>query len=1079
MPRKPLHTLIWSQDQSRYELYKQRQLQQTFSPADTDSWLIWLETATTFAFQGASVRLNIYQEARGRSGQYWYAYRTTGKRTLKRYLGRTINVTFARLEEAALSLAHSPSPTPLLPNSRHRPEIPTQEMLPAMAPISTKLSPPLLPSPLVGRDRLLTRLDSALSYRLTLLAASAGWGKTTLLSAWATRSPFPLAWLSLDELDNDPTRFWVSVLSALRGCLPGVRETALLMLRSPQPPSLTALLVTLLNDLNGLTEPIILLLDDYHVIEDQTIHDSLLFVLDHLPAHLHLVLSSRVDPELALSRWRARGQLLELRDTDLRFEEDEVARFLTHTMNLSLSEREIAELARRTGGWIAGLQLAAFSLMHHPDRAAFVQGFTGSHRYVLDYVQEDILAHLETSLQNFVLFTSILNRMSGPLCQAVTTEPASQELLEAIERANLFLVPLDDERRWYRFHDLFRQALLARLHASQPELVPLLHQRAARWYEGQREFREAISHRLSAKDFSSAACLMEQAAEQFWLRGEAATMFHWVMALPDAVVCEHACLVLTVLLHMLFQAPTFYYGGEKVWRNVLIQVEQTLGWLEAILKREASHSFAAGEEELVHRRIHLLRVYSKIREAIWKNDLEGLRIINQQAQEFVEDEEIIFNLGALFITFALHIPPLGDGNLNVLVSAALPLKQKALERGDHFTALKVMQWLSHTSTFAGQFRQVQQECQVALALAKRVNGTFSSVPWFHYSLAFVCYRRNQLAEARAWLERVLCDARDWQHIEMLANAYELQTSIRLAEGELALAQQSLQELENFHHHQRLPSYHRLILTAIRVQLWLECGDLVQASVWAMQDADALHQLIGEKRALLSEEYQLLALLIRVSLAQQQPLQAMELLGRVIEKVSQEQQVEILASFLALQAATLFSLKETEQAGRVASRLLVLTEPEGYIRVYLEAGKPMKLVLKMLLHTSQDDEENTSPIHRSYISTLLAIFEEEEQKHASKRDASQPASSRMQEALPPILAHFPDSVSSASTPIEPLTPQEQRVLRLLADGRSNQEIARALVVSLNTVKTHMKNLYSKLHVRNRTQASALARDFHLL
>ena len=452
MPRVPLYALIWSQGHSRYDLYTQGDLSQSFRPEDRNAWLTWLHDAPSFAFQGVSGRLNVYLEERRRGGQYWYAYHTVDHRTRKRYLGRTARVTFALLEEVATALGSESSPTPRA-SERGLDERDTAspgEVFQGMEVLSIKLSHPLLPSRLLARERLLRRLDQACFHRLTLLAASAGWGKTTLLSTWAFRSTLPIAWLSLDEFDNDPTRFWVSILAALRTCLPGVGETALSMLRSPQPPSLTICLSTLLNDLYAQDVSTVLLLDDYHLIDEQAIHDSLLFVLDHLPAHLHLVLSSRVDPPLVLSRWRARGQLLELRDADLHFQEEEAAQFLTHTMDLSLEAEEIAELARRTEGWIVGLQLAALALQQREDRSAFVRGFTGGHRYVLDYVQEEILAHLPAPLRDFLLHTSILNRMSASLCQAVTAEPESSGLLETIERANLFLVPLDSERRWYR-----------------------------------------------------------------------------------------------------------------------------------------------------------------------------------------------------------------------------------------------------------------------------------------------------------------------------------------------------------------------------------------------------------------------------------------------------------------------------------------------------------------------------------------------------------------------------------------------------------------------------------------------------
>lgn len=539
MPKRPTHTLVWSSENNAYRLHVPEQQPQLLMAEDEDSWFTWLATHSSFSFQGRSGRLSVLKEARSRGEGYWYAYHTAARRTHKHYLGRTPHVTFTRLEEVAQILSSKTASATLPPEfpqdySEHKPML-----------LLTKLSHPRLPSSLVAREHLLTRLGATPLHRLMLLSASAGWGKTTLLSAWATHASFPIAWLSLDELDNDPIRFWVSVLAALRTRLPGIGEVALAMLHSPQPTPLTTALTTLLNDLSVLTEPIILLLDDYHLIDEQAIHDSLLFLLEHLPMHLHLVLASRVDPPLALSRLRARGQLLELRDADLRFLKEEAAAFLTHTMGLVLEDEEVTQLARRTEGWIAGLQLAALSLQQRVDHATLVQNFTGSHRYLLDYVQEEILERLPLPLQVFLLQTSLLSRLTASLCQAVTTEARSQEMLETIEHANLFLVPLDTERRWYRLHDLFREALLARLQATQPELVPLLHQRAAHWYEARGAWQEAITHALAGADFAYAVTLIEQTAEKFWLHGESQTLYLWIDALGSGLFLPFSLLYFT------------------------------------------------------------------------------------------------------------------------------------------------------------------------------------------------------------------------------------------------------------------------------------------------------------------------------------------------------------------------------------------------------------------------------------------------------------------------------------------------------------------------------------------------------
>ncbi len=535
MPRVPLHSLTWSSDQRLYKLYTQGQLEQRFRPAEEAAWLAWLGEASSFAFHGKGGSLNVYRERRPRGGTYWYAYQTKEGRTRKCYLGQTEIISLARLEETALTLSHA-----------QKPATATEQ---GMVLLSSKLSPPHLPNALVERERLLSALDEALATPLTLLSASAGWGKTTLLSAWASRRKIQVAWLSLEELDTSPTRFWVSLIAALRcceRCAPNVGETAMALLQSPQPPPLSTILSTLLQELESREAhpaPIVLILDDYQIIEDPAIHEGMSFFLEHLPAHLHLILSSRMDPDLPLARWRVRGQLTEIRATDLRFQEVEASQYLGQMLSPLLSEEEVRRLMSRTEGWIAGLHLAALTLQRRADRAAFLQAFTGSQRYLLDYVQEEILARLPTRVRDFLLHTAILSRLDASVCQAVTAElerRVSQQMLEWLERANLFLVSLDEERRSYRLHDLFREALLSALHTTHPERVPILHRRAASFYEAQGEWTEAITHALQAADYSTAVRLMEQTVEQFWLHGEAATIAHWVLALPDRLAGEHA-----------------------------------------------------------------------------------------------------------------------------------------------------------------------------------------------------------------------------------------------------------------------------------------------------------------------------------------------------------------------------------------------------------------------------------------------------------------------------------------------------------------------------------------------------------
>ncbi|HEY3232301.1 MAG TPA: AAA family ATPase, partial [Roseiflexaceae bacterium] len=637
MPKVPLHALIWSKDRNCYELYTHGQLAQRFRPGDDEAWLSWLAAQTAVAFHGAAGRLNLSQEARPRRARAWYAYQASGPRTVKRYLGRTANLTIARLEQVARDLARAPAPRKPVPPAPEAAAGPRGAAPAAARPaervmlLQTKLAPPRLPAALVVRERLLQQLDAALSHRLTMLSASAGWGKTTLLSACAARHPRPVAWVSLDELDNDLTRFWVALIAALRTCVPAVGAVALAMLHAPQPPPLSAILTTLLNDLAAVAEPapILLILDDYHVIAEPAIHEALTFWLEHLPTHLHLLLASRVDPDLPLARWRVQGQLAEIRAADLRFTEAEATTFFTQALGDGLAEEDVRRLAQRTEGWIAGLQLAALAMRQRDDRASFVQGFTGSHRYVLDYIEEEILQRQPLSVQRFLLQTAVLPRLNAALCAALTDDPTSQQMLEWLERNNLFVVPLDEQRQWYRVHDLVREVLLARLQASEPELVPRLHQRAAHWYAAQDELREAIAHALAAADFAYAADLMERIAAQIWLSGEAETLSRWIMALPDAILREHARLATTTALYLRHFTSLLV---ESRWLPTAIQIEKMLMRVEEVLSTQEGPALPEAEKELVGQRIRQIRRLIEMREILKEGDRERLRMIDQEAQ---------------------------------------------------------------------------------------------------------------------------------------------------------------------------------------------------------------------------------------------------------------------------------------------------------------------------------------------------------------------------------------------------------------------------------------------------------------
>jgi LuxR family maltose regulon positive regulatory protein len=1079
MPRVPLHALIWSSDQSLYELYTQDQLEQRFRPADEAAWLAWLREVTSFAFHGASGSLNVYLEGRPRGGQYWYAYHTVRDRTRKRYLGPLTRVTFARLEEAAHRLTSLP-PSPLAQTSI----APSPEQQGEL--LTTKLTAPRLPTWLVERSRLLRELDGVCAHRLTLVSASAGSGKTTLLSAWAAAQGAvasrreeaghrvvqrAFAWLSLDALDTEPTRFWTSVIAALRTGLPNRGQTAFALLHSQEAPPLSTILTALLYELEQMGTDIILILDDYHVISDQAIHDSILFLLDHLPANLHLVLATRKDPELPLSRFRVRGQLLEIRDQDLRFSRAETTSFLLQGMGLPLSEEEVAILETRTEGWVAGLQLAALSLRKREDLSAFVRDFAGSHRYLFDYVQQDILAQLPAPLLDFLLQTAILPRMNAAICQAVTASPslqASQQMLLDVERANLFVVPLDEQRQWYRYHDLFREALQVRLQASHPGLVPLLHQRAASFYEAADELREAIAHALAAGDFSYAARMMEREAPHLWLSGEAQTVYTWMVALPDAVLWQHASLALNAMLRLLqalYQTTEVSYGKMQAW------VEQTIGRLEAILRREAQpggglegEQTAEAELVVIRRRLRLLRALIETRAILRRGDKKRLSLLAQELEGLGQDEEISWNIISLAIAFWLTES--FQREEAPVIKRLLEAKQQARKTGDWFASIRVMTWLPFVYLKAGALHQLERECLEALALVEQSDRRTAWAGYLHLLLSYAYYAWNRLDEAAGSIQQTLRIAQDWQQVDLLISGNLLVAQLELIRRDLVATDQALQQAEILIQQERFAS-RAFPVAAARVQYWLIAGDLDAARRWAEQAVfspeawDRYH-----KGAVLMR--------VRVYLTQQQYTQALEVLDCWSRQLDRPSDIQTTINVLALHLVALHQAGKREQSRAVAARLLSLTEPEGHLRVYLDLGEPMKQALKALLSVppnAQPDAASAS-FSRTYLLRLLAIFEQEESTAAKQTPRSGPSEALTQEILPP-------QAEGQLLSVEPLSPQELKVLRLLVAGRTYAEMAQTLVVSIHTIKTQVSSIYRKLGVSRRAEAIAATQQLHLL
>ena len=519
MPKIAHYTLVWSPLHQAYELHESQSGRILDIVPESPAWLAWMSQISSFAFHGRNGSYTACKEHKQRGEGYWYAYARIGGKLNKHYLGRSISLTLPRLEQVAQELwldTSDTQDTALQKKRSHHPagqqgnspadrKIKSALVQPPTDPLlATKLHIPRPRPHLVHRPRLLQRLQQGMERALILISAPVGFGKSTLLSNWLASRAIPAAWLSLEPQDNEPVRFLSYLLAALQTYDPHLNTTRQ-MLHSPlQPPLMEAMLTLLINDLlicRGPTqEDFVLVLDNYQVITDEPIHHALSFLVEHLPPRMHLVLSTREDPPLPLAQLRGRDDVLELRASDLRFRPEEAATFLIEVMGLPLSTEESALLQARTEGWITGLQLAAFSLQGRDDPGAFITAFSGSHHYVVDYLLEEVLNRQSEAVQNFLLQTCILDRLSASLCDAVREQGGSQTLLDYLERTNLFLVALDDERQWYRYHRLFAEALRQRLQQTVPALVPVLHLRASHWYERNGLFDEAAAHALLAPD---------------------------------------------------------------------------------------------------------------------------------------------------------------------------------------------------------------------------------------------------------------------------------------------------------------------------------------------------------------------------------------------------------------------------------------------------------------------------------------------------------------------------------------------------------------------------------------------------
>jgi LuxR family maltose regulon positive regulatory protein len=902
--------------------------------------------------------------------------------------------------------------------------------------LATKLRAPPSQPGFAPRPRLVERLDKGLARGLILVCAPAGSGKTALLADWAHHSQRPVAWLSLDAGDNDPARFWRHATAALDRARPGLAAQVAPLLGPPAPPSFEALATALINELAARPgEGGVLVLDDYHLIDAQPVHASVAFLLEHRPQELQLLLASRADPPLPLARLRARGQLAELRATDLRFMPEEAGALLRGAVGPELPDDAVTALAARTEGWAAGLQLAALSLRGQPDVAGFVAGFSGSHRYVLDYLAEEVLDRQPEPLRTFLLETSLLARLSGPLCDAVTGRADSQRLLERIERANLFLVPLDEVRGWWRYHELFADLLRARLRQRQPTRVAELHRAAAAWSEANGLADDAVRYALAAGDAAWAARLVERHADALLLRSEGATAQRWLAALPPGLVGSRPRLLLT-------QARLALLGG---------RVELAEGLLDAA--ERASESGAGGIDEPyapstggaasllanVPATIAIDRAYL----AELRGDADrAVSFANRALAETGEGEWMLASHARGYLGVAEWL----RGRLADAERALLSTIGRWRAAGERYLAVRGCHHLGQVRRAQGRLDAALETYRLALEIAAAPDRPILPATGIgHVGVAEVAYQRGELEVALEHVVEGIRRCRQLAYTQPLATGLATLAWIRQAEGNRTGAVDAMEEAGRV---AAGPGMTTLLnpVPAQRARLLLAQGDLDAAARWTRErglDADAAAGYPREPEQLV---------LARVLLAQDRPGQALGLLERLLAAAAAQSRIGSVIEIQGLRA--LAQAAGGAEAAAVASlaEALTLACPEGYVRVFADEGAPMRALLGRLVAAQRSGQPATRGVPLDCLARLLRAVD--------------PTRARGGSAGVPGLA-------------EPLTTRELEVLELLAAGRSNQRIAQELVVSLDTVKKHVSRVLDKLGAANRTEAVARARALGLL
>jgi LuxR family maltose regulon positive regulatory protein len=1034
MPRAATYVLIWQQEQQCYNLYEQANRETPLLQGEGDGWFTWLAAHTRFSFQGKAGQLNLLKEARQRGGEgYWYAYHRQGGSMHKKYAGRSGELTIARLEALAQVLAAPPVVA----------SVAQPEQL-----LEPKLRLPRLHATLVERSRLFALLDAGRGRRLTLLSAPAGFGKTTLVRQWvAARSiqeAFPLVgWISLDAGDNDPLRFWRYVITACRAFLGDAVWQALAMLtKASQPPfkplAFAEVLTAFLNSASHSSREGILVLEDYHIIAEPLIHEALTFLLDHFPTTLHLVILSRNDPPLPLARLRVSGDLCEVHAADLRFSVNETELFLQQMLAGKdlLSSEELSQLNTRLEGWAAGLRLFTLAVQGRVGRQEILQAlttFAGSHRTLQEYFITEVFATQEELLQHFLLATSVLSRLNASLCNALTGGNDGEQMLERLDRAGLFLEMLDGVGLWYRYHALFAEAMRveARRHFGE-EGLRQLSAKASAWYAAHDMLAEAIEATLQAQDKPRAAALIQRLLDAQWdtermipvtIIHEFHTVYRWLEQIPEPLLKTYPALCFSYASAILF---VFIMDKISVTPQMYERFEHALYLAEEGWRREQNWQriamVLAFRAIILRERGEIARAVALARQAL-SNLAEKDYMWRALCLSVVVSDELFNGKFHQARKTALEAYTAGEatGTVPFIRANLVLLSVIAFEQGELHLAGEYYQRMLREAREQDDQDDTAQAC---------------------LGLAQLSYEWNDLNAAEQQAQEAL------ELGKLIANYdYQVQTTLLLARIEYLRGQQSTAQQRcvallarlSTQKTQMLYWFSRMVL-AMQARLALAVGDHVAVQRWMNsrdQDERELPPLMREREALVE---------IRWLLAREKEVEALPILERLLNDAQQHGRVRAALEMQLLIVQAYTACKQMQEARSLLQIVLAQASSEGFMRLFLDEGAAMAALLRSLLPQQRE------PALLAYLRRILQAFAQEG------------------EQLETIVA---------SPLMEPLSPQEQRVLRLLTTGRSNREIAAELIVSVNTVRTQVQSIYRKLNVNNRVAASEVARHLRLL